>query len=434
MMASNAPGEFYEKLGEAEKRVVDDWTQRRAMLLQSMVSKSISDSLKDDACEERSSKPYVRLLVKVFHPSTRCSTTKLPKKRATGPQLAELTIWCVLDDQFDLVKEGAVVRMKNVVAKSVSREGTLQLSANQETPMEALSYEPTDEQLIQSGYVPRSPCSFIHINVMARKIGQQDRLANEIDVAACVVKIQKVGDNTTILYLTDESGLVLKIRRDHNAQIIDPFSLGNTCSLPLAVAFSNVQVTSFDAVDNCAVATWGLTSCKTHRLMQSRCEELQSWCSSLQGATQCNAILDQIVLGIPRFADQTSKKTICFGYIMSLENKTDDGSSNVNAAIDYGGETTVEATFPTHLLPHAIQLCQNNSEIEVSVSASALEQINLHILNEYFQTNQTLLRFTLDVVSCYGGELPMLEVSSVSPVNIDALARLRLTSVHTSDE
>ena len=62
MVTSNSPEEHYEKLGVAEKKIVDDWTQKRLMLLQSMVSKSIEDSLKDHSSSERTSEPYIKVV------------------------------------------------------------------------------------------------------------------------------------------------------------------------------------------------------------------------------------------------------------------------------------------------------------------------------------------------------------------------------------
>ena len=143
MTVSNSPEEYYEKLGAAERKIVDDWTEKRSMLLQSMVSKSIEDSLKDHSSSQRTSAPYVKVLVKAFYHSKR-TARNLDHPASTQSKSAELTIWRVSEEQLHLMKEG-VVRMKNLYPKS-DRDGLLQLSANSDSQMEPLSSEPTQYQ------------------------------------------------------------------------------------------------------------------------------------------------------------------------------------------------------------------------------------------------------------------------------------------------
>lgn len=385
-----------------------------------MVSKSIEDSLKDHSTPERSSVPYIRVLVNAF-----CRSKQANDRDA---KVAELTVWRVSEEHLHLLKEGTVVRMKNLGVKS-DRGGLLQLSANADTQIESLPVEPTQHQLIQSGYVERSPKSLIRINLMSKKL-DSSRLAREVDVVACILKIHRHSENTSEAWLTDESGFILKLTRNHSTQNIDPFHLGNA-DIPAAVAFCNIQVESFDANDQCARGVWSLSSCKAGHLMRLRCDELQSWCSSLSGLESCNATLARIHAGIPKCSCGGASK-LCIGYILGIY--IHDANS-VGVLIDWGEETPVTARLPPHHLSEALLLCHNSSASSGGIDAITLGQHlfeydnlqrTLPLLGEYFRNNQALLQFTLEMPVSYGEESPLPAVTKVSLASADALSRLHL--------
>ena len=416
MQRSNNPGEHYDKLDSVDKKLVDEWATKRATLLQSMISKTIQDSMNDDPSKERKSKSYVKLLVSAF-------STK--KNRKSASLLAELTIWRVSDQQLDLVQEGSIVRMKDLVVKPKSKRGMLQLSANQETPMESLSGQPSHEQLIEAGYSPRIPMSFIHINIMAKQlIGVKNSMSveHELDVAACVIKVSRIGENTTVLYLTDESGLLMKVKRDHKTDNSDVFALGNT-PLPAVVAYKNLRLSSFDEDEHCAVATWELLSCKGNHCMQRICDDLHSWCTSDSGVKCCRVVLDKINAGIPFGTDHFIKSKVCFGYILCVDGANSHDvptSAGVDIIIDYGG-SSIKACLPMHLLQQAIELHQDTCT-KICPGLSGLS-----LLNYLIRYNQMLLRFVLKETSSYSGESTVvLKVIGLSPAKINELARLHL--------
>jgi hypothetical protein len=164
MVISNFPEEYYENLTATEQTIVDDWTKKRQLLVRNKVAKSIEDSVKDQSPLERTSVPYIRVLVKSLRRSKQ-KVRRLAKKQNIA---AELTIWRVSEEQLHLMKEGTVVRMKNVCVRS-DHDGILQLSANGDTHTESLSSQSTQIQLIRSGYEERRPKSLIHINLIAKK-------------------------------------------------------------------------------------------------------------------------------------------------------------------------------------------------------------------------------------------------------------------------
>jgi hypothetical protein len=408
MNDSNNPSEYYDKLDAIEKKVVDEWISKRDILLQSMISKSVADYMKDDPTTERKSRAYVKLLVQAYNSRD---------ARRDASMIAELTIWRVSDEQNDLMREGSVVRMKNLMPKTGTQPGVLQLSGNQETPMEAISKQPTHEHLLGMGYKLRSPKSLIKINLMSKQQSVIASLESEVDIVACVVKIYKNGTNSTSIYLTDESGLLFKINRDHKVENKDPFSMGNT-KLPVAAAFYNIGISSFDTDECCALGTWGLLSCKNDRIVQTRIKDLNTWCSSGAGAKCCNTVLNKINACIPMPIDSVRSK-VCFGYILRFdEEHSMKYATFANANIDYGGKELVNARFPTHSMQRVIGLFQT----DCNESFSGLT--DLASLNYLIRCNQMLLRFLMVERLCYGGMPPVLEVTDISVAKVNELARL----------
>jgi hypothetical protein len=409
MFFSHSPEEYYENLSSAEKKVVDDWNERRPVLLQSMVSKYIGDSMREESAPERKSNPYVKTLVVTFHRNRMTASTQAS---------AELTVWRVSDEQFELLKEGTVVRMKNLGVKEKSLDGLLQLRASPETVMVPLADE-SKRQLAQSGYEERRPKSLIKINLMSKKM-KTDRLSNEVDVVACVAKIQQLGENSTAIYLTDETGLALKLTRNHSATNTDPFQLGNS-KVQLVVSFCNIQITAFDEIEQCATGTWSLFSCKSNRI-DSRYEELDLWCRSQCGADTIGAVCARIEAGIPVIGGLSNRHQISIGYILAfLEADGFTTSQRIKAAIDYGETMPLVADFPIHLIQHTLGLLQN---IELCEHAQPAVKWDISLLNEYFQNSQKLFHFSFEVVSCYGGNSPTLRITQISLANVDALSRL----------
>lgn len=429
MVASNAPEEYYERLRSPEKKIVDGWTEKRSILLQSMVSKSIVDSLKNATRYERTSLPYLRVLVRSF-----CHLKQKDHHRAKAEQkTAELTIWRVSDGQLNRMKEGTVLRMKNLGVKA-DRDGRLQLSAKADTQMEPLSSVPTQYELIQSGYEERRPKSLVRITLMSKK-PEPSRLAREVDIVACIVKIVRMDDNTTYAYLTDDSGFVMKITRTHRLQNKDPFQLGNIETLPAVVAFCNIEVSLFDTIEQCALGTWVTSSCKAKHPMHLRCEEMQAWCTSASGVEHCTTILDRINTGIPICAGPFNRFRVCLGYVLGFdecETNLDLMTYGMNVLIDYGEEFPLTARLPFHLFSNLMQLAQSNSTTDViGLSSATFEPAdilsNYFSLSDYFQRNQMLIRFSLEIPSCYGDELQVPSVTGISIANADSLSRLHLT-------
>lgn len=383
------------------------------------------DSLENASRCERTSVPYVRVIVRSF-----CHLKQKSRHRARAEQkTAELTIWRVSDEQLNRVKEGTVLRMKNLGVKA-DRAGRLQLTAKADTEMEPLSSEPTQYELMCSGYEERRPKSLVRVTLMSKK-PEPNQLAREVDIVACIVKIDRLDDNTSSAYLTDESGLVMKLIRTHSSQNNDPFHLGNVETLPTVVAFCNIQVSSFDTTEQCALGTWGISSCKVKHSIHVRFEEIQTWCNSASGMEHCITILDRINTGIPICAGPFNRFRVCIGYILGFdecETNLHPTTYGANVVIDYGGDFPLMACLPFHIFSDTLQLARSNSTTDaIGLSFDRTDiPTNYFSLSNYFQRNQTLFRFSLEIASCYGDELQVPNVTGISIADADSLCRLHL--------
>lgn len=428
MVASNSPEDCYANLTESQQNIVDEWTTKRQLLMQNKVAKSIEDAVKDHSHSERTSLPYLRALVKSF------CRSKQKGRRQTNKQIetAVLTIWRVTEEQLHLMKEGTVVRMKNVAVKS-DHDGMLQLSAKCDTQMEPLPSQPTQLQLIRSGYEERRPKSLIYINLIAKKL-EPSRLAREVDLVACIVKMQRIDSTTSAAYLTDESGFVMKLIRTHNSNNNDPFQLGNIeTSLPTVVELCNVEITSYDTTEQCAIGAWGIFTCKARHTMRLRHKEIQDWCDSASGIECCSSIiLDRIKAGIPLCVTPFNRCVLCIGYILGFE--VHGATLEMNVIVDYGEEFSLVARIPFYLLLHALRLTQSNSstsdvvDLTSILTGSMFKRTNILstccFLGEYFQQNQMLFRFIIEKASCYGVDSLFHEVTGISVAATDSLCRL----------
>lgn len=422
MVSSSSPEDFYQQLGENEKINVDSWENKRSALLQGMVLKSVRDSLKEDSPNQRSSVPYIRLRVRSFshledlslHEPHHLNTEEIPS--------TELLFWRVSEEVESLLKEGSVLRMKKLSAKR-GRFDDITLTAGPETHVEPLHHTPTYQHILIPGYKKRVPTSLVSITIESKKICGS-RETRDFDVAACIVKVLRVSRSKSLAYLTDESGLVLKLFRDHKEHVTDPFSLGAAQTGPVVAAFLDVQISSFDTSEQCAVGYWTLLTCKTNRIMQIRCEELQTWCKSPQGRKFCCDVENRIDSMIPLCIEPFIEKKVCVGYFLHLSETQNqitgsEASTSCMVLIDCGCDALLKAIITKKLLQDVVHFCN-------SLTKSILdeEELSLPLVSDFLRNNQVLFYFLLHDRQSYAGIPSMFEVTQVCPANIVGILKL----------
>ena len=424
MVESNSPEEHYEKLSDVDRKIVDDWSQRRTVLLQSMVSKSVEHSMADHSTTERVSIPYVKVLVKALFREPENGAKRGIESRQ---HVAELTAWRVTDDHLAVLREGNVVRMKSLNVKSDGK-GLLQLSSKADTPMELLTPQPSRRQLIRSGYEERSALSFIRLNLLSKQ-KHASRIEREVDFVGVIVKIEQEGDNSSKAYLTDESGLVVSLTRNHTADCADPFHIGNVDAvLPAVAEVSNVQISSFNANNHCVRCAWGLATSRS-RLSSNgiRRNELECWHRTSEGKEVCKSALDRLNAGVTRLAGPASQDRLCFGYLMGFELDRQMLGTHLCAILDVGDEELMTVLLPMGLLAKTLHLLKYEAApIPNPFVATTFDPRTLELLNIFCRANQRFIRLSAKLAASYSGDVSLLEAVDVSIGNVDELSRLYL--------
>ena len=424
MVESNSPEEHYDKLCDIDRKIVDGWSHKRAVLLQSMVSKSVEHSMADHSTTERASIPYVKVLVKALFREPDNGTKRGIERKQLA---AELTAWRVTDDHLAILREGNVIRMKSLNVKSDGK-GLLQFSSKADTPMELLAPQPSRYQLIRSGYEERSALSFIRLNLLSKQ-KHLNRIEREVDIVGVIMKIEQEGENSSIAYLTDESGLVISLTRNHTADCADPFHIGNVeAVLPAVSEVSNVLISSFDATNQCVRCAWGLATSKSrHSSNDIRRNELEFWHRTSEGEEVCKSALDRLNAGVTRLAGPASQNRVCFGYLMGFELDHQMLGTHVCAILDVGDEEMLTVLLPIGLMAKTLQLLKNESSpVPNPFVATTFESQTLELLNIFCRANQRFIRVLTKLAASYSGNFSLLEAVDVSIGHVDELSRLHL--------
>jgi hypothetical protein len=163
-------------------------------------------------------------------------------------QGAILTIWNMKEEDKIILKEGNIVNFQNLGVSSKNSDGILQLIAQENTQIRAISKN-TDS--LPSQFIPRSFVPiFVHHSLSRRLCTRQPSkmCRQDIDIFGWVVQTVYANETLNKIYLTDESCLVSRI--DFNGSDVMKINFGEL------LAFRDVTVMVYDYVENCAIATF----------------------------------------------------------------------------------------------------------------------------------------------------------------------------------
>ena len=127
------------------------------------------------------------------------------------------------------------------------------------------------------------------------------------------------------IYLTDETGMVLRVERDHLLDVDDAFSSLSSSALqniesPITVAFRDLRVTHFDFAENCSVAVFAQTSSVASKAASSRVSSLIRWTKSTSGSVILRRVAACIDAGINTIRQPSSAATVtAIGYIAGFD-------------------------------------------------------------------------------------------------------------------
>ncbi len=458
MMASNAMCDYYERLSRDDKAIVDRWEERRSTLIGDMTRRMIDAKMQSNVSLIRSSTPFLRLTVKTLQ--------NLPSTSATGEDddecilpnhpSATLTVWRMTEDQSTALKEGTVVRIKDLAVKSELRDEMLQFSANDKTGMQALAQQPSSRQLQYSGFSKRSFAPVVRAHVLSRKASSSRKASGvHIDFAGVLVRSdfeqQGTAHQTSHSYFTDESGLLLRMHRD-----IDPndestlAGWNKILELGQVLAFRDVLVLPFDSKANCAVVSWSQPTLQEKNGQNSndkRIRTLQKWTETDDAERTCARVLASFDAGLPLYCRLPHRTEIAMGYILAIRIR--DAGAGINeyggqyrsAAADHlfeidvdcgGGSNVIVATCSRAVLSQTIEMhldpaSHNGAALDLKdllrQSGGALAPCDMTNLNILFTESGVLFQVMLRRQSA------SLEILQITPADIEALAALYLEAV-----
>jgi hypothetical protein len=163
LMASASPGDLYEQLSQSDQAIVEKWKEKRDYLLRDMVQKEIEARLEGDTALCRESTPFIRVFVKSY--DTRESDAV--SYAVNSCEGAMLTIWNPSEQQIGLLREGHVVRIRNLAVRASKHEGLLQITAGGKTQMDLATSSPIP--LASIGYANRFFTNILRVHLTAKK-------------------------------------------------------------------------------------------------------------------------------------------------------------------------------------------------------------------------------------------------------------------------
>ena len=228
-----------------DEQIMETWRLRRESLIRKYVQEEVGANIQDAGSLRRESIPFVTVFVKSLS-SSAC-------------QGSVLTVWNITDTQQALLREGNVVKFRNLAVKATKHEGLLQLTARETTPMhETVCHK---EVHLSVGFVHRSALRLFHHHALSRKLSRGVTVPIQkqyLDVAGLVLKVIQVSATQHRIYLTDESGLISRIDRNGILETTSlPTSLcGSLIEDLQPTVFRDVRAMPYDDSESCAVAAF----------------------------------------------------------------------------------------------------------------------------------------------------------------------------------
>jgi hypothetical protein len=421
-MDSRSASDFYADLQESEKLAIDNWKLRRAVLLQDRMRQEIDARLEEHDELLPPSTPFVRVLVKGFG------------ARQLDFDEALLTIWNPAAEQLDSLKEGAVVRMKNIAVRENKYEGRIQLSANSRTAMSTIFENlPQPELSKYITYAARNFTRILRIHVHSKQMltaSEPKHFPSEVDVFGIILKVEKPpGFPGWFVYLADDSGLVLRVqsdseRRGHSSFLAPTSSAReNVEQPPVLVAFRDIRVMPFDSVEKCAVAQFRDTSSFHQKQEEGKLGDLRLWAVSNKGRRRLRKLAAFFDADIPIFDSLATKPWIAVGYIAGFQVLP---SQQLVVRVDCGGCRLQTWKFPLALISCFAASCD---DLRGSVILNREEEATLAQLASLaraFRARQSMYRFSLHRLAVSPTNFPdcHYEVDQVGIANTEALGSL----------
>ncbi|CAB9523153.1 cancer type 2 susceptibility protein [Seminavis robusta] len=437
LTTSPSPEDFYHGLNNEGKSIIERWRAKRSAVLQRRIQQEVQAKIEEDESLIRHSTPFLRVLVA----SHDRSLLDRAGERICNEQ-GILTVWSPTEEQLGLFREGGLIQVENLAARQ-KYEGRIQLSANGRTTITACSSRTSfSPELMSLCYSERKPVSIFQIHVYSRRLlqGKARRdeggeAPNEHDIVGVILKVvESDSDEKMSIYLTDKSSLVVRVQCGGLKGIGDSIGLRSPFARqcveqPRVLAFRDLTVLPFDAVENCAVLEFRVMSSIRTKISEPTSANLRAWAVSTAGRSLLSRRAAFLDCGL--FTLQRPKATFVplVGYIAGFKVQP---SHHLSVLVDSASGSQQEFTFPYHLLQDVVL---PNSDHE-TVSLSSVEEglcSKLTLLGKFFRARGVLHRFLLKRTESSAQSITSyrpceFEVCQISAVDLEALCGVYDTS------
>lgn len=395
-------------LSERERRIADKRIWERESLIRNRVHNEVVANLDDVGVTCRESTPFISLFVK--------------SASAGICDGALLTVWNVTESQEAVLKEGEVITFRNLAVKSCRRDGLLQLTARESTPMNETQYDV--EEKGSMGFVGRSRVTLFSHHTISRKLSLGLPIPFQrqiIDMAGLVLKVVQCSAHQCKIYLADDSGLVSRIERNCSAAVANAFlSMSENSRGALhSISFRDVRVMPFDYVESCAVAAF------THNSTSSTMNCISD--AMAVSANRDDALAELVAAaseaGTSIHAMTSSIRcpvTVAIGRIVGCEENACEPISPFKIQVDCGSTTLHTWELPSVLLEDALMAIGDGWKL-ASVSSRKSERSGTSSgFKRALMASGVLLRFVLQA------KKTSYEVRQLSVAHENAISALHL--------
>lgn len=394
-------------------------------MLRDRMREEIDAKLEEHEDLFRPSTPFLKIIVES---SNRRNDGKFPKNRCDE---ALLTVWNPSDQQLESIRDGALIRVKNLAVKDTRFDGILQLSANGRTEIKALSDDNHSLKEPKIGDNIQIFCRIFKIQVLSKNTLSNEVCPQEINVVGIVLKFElQAGGSGWSFHLTDTSGLVLRVQchlqnvgQHSSITSLSQIAKQNVAGASVITVVRGLRVLPFDYANNCAVAEFIATSSIQPVSTAKETEKLLRWSCSDIGRKRLELLALHVNVGISRFNQTNTELVQAIGHVSGFQVLK---NQQLFISVDCGGSLFQTWKFPLSRIKDFAKLCQDldgsvvlNLEEEAKIAALAS-------LGRIFRARQSLYRFSLRRLSDVVADFPecCYEVMHVTKADTEALASL----------
>jgi len=298
--------------------IIDRWREKRVALMQKLKQNSVDKSLRDEDFPVRTSTPFLKIKLVAFQ------RFGARGKYRPSEKMAMFTLWRATDCQYNLFKEGSVIRMRDVFVKEKTHDGLLQLSSSTKTKFFSLPYTCANDPLV--GYTKRKFTSIGRIYIKSK--AENQTRSNEVDFMGCLVKTRCERNSSWTrvkAYFADESALLVRVEREfENHYEATQWKLRNESQQCEVFAVQDVRVMPFDSVEGCSVVLW-TNSSSLGRNSVDRERAIRKWMIK-EPATfaQMKGLMEA---GLFAKKSSPSNVSVVIGYIVGVTARQDNSNN-----------------------------------------------------------------------------------------------------------